>query len=275
MPRIPLLHLSILLLLAVTALVAVSAADRARTRHDAAPPAQPAPAAPAPAETPATPHALAPRQGPPPVAPARKRDLTFTVVHVVRGHRVPLRSKPDGRVLARIWWTTEYGSSATLSVAATRGRWLGLTSSDVPNGQLGWVRSDNPWLELRSTPVSMQIDLSRRSLELRHGRTVVRHTKIGIGRAGSRTPTGRFSITDELRGRAFGPYYGCCILALSGHQTHLPAGWLGGDRLAIHGTNNATSIGRKASAGCLHVDAADLRVLMRRVPLGTPVFIHA
>ncbi len=54
-----------------------------------------------------------------------------------------------------------------------------------------------------------------------------------------------------------------------------PAGWQGGNRLAIHGTNNPASIGVPSSAGCLHADAEDLKVLMRRVPLGTPVFIRA
>jgi lipoprotein-anchoring transpeptidase ErfK/SrfK len=56
---------------------------------------------------------------------------------------------------------------------------------------------------------------------------------------------------------------------------HTPAGWQGGDRLAIHGTNDPSSIGVPSSAGCLHADADDLRYLMRRVPLGTPVFIRA
>src|SRR5438309_491356 len=83
----------------------------------------------------------------------------------------------------------------------------------------------------------------------------------------SATPIGRFSITDKLSGGAYGPYYGCCILALSGHQTNTPAGWRGGDRLAIHGTNDPSSIGTGSSAGCLHARARDLHVLMRRVPL--------
>jgi lipoprotein-anchoring transpeptidase ErfK/SrfK len=98
---------------------------------------------------------------------------------------------------------------------------------------------------------------------------------VGIGRPGSPTPAGRFSITDKLSGGTFGPFYGCCILALSGHQTNTPAGWQGGDRLAIHGTNDPGSIGVPSSAGCLHADAEDLKVLVRRVPLGTPVLIHA
>jgi lipoprotein-anchoring transpeptidase ErfK/SrfK len=69
-------------------------------------------------------------------------------------------------------------------------------------------------------------------------------------------------------------YYGCCILALNGHQPKLPAGWQGGNRLAIHGTNAPGTIGSAASAGCLRAADSELQVLMRRVPLGTPVFIR-
>ena len=67
--------------------------------------------------------------------------------------------------------------------------------------------------------------------------------------------------------------YGCCILALSARQTHLPAGWTGGDRIAIHGTNAPATIGRAVSTGCVHANDAALRYLMARVPLGTPVTI--
>jgi hypothetical protein len=238
------------LLLAVAGLVAASAAYRARDR-------------------------FAPQQTPPATTAPKHDGLTFSFVSIHSGHRLALRSRPGGRVLARAWWTTEYGSSATLAVAARRGRWLGLTSSDLPNGALGWVRATDPSLELHSTRVSVVIDLSRRTLELRNGREVVRRATVGIGRLGSATPKGRFSITDELKGRPFGRYYGCCIVALSGHQKHTPSGWLGGDRLAIHGTNDPGSIGMRSSAGCLHAETRDLRALIRRAPLGTPVFIHA
>ena len=39
-------------------------------------------------------------------------------------------------------------------------------------------------------------------------------------------------------------------------------------------TNAPGTIGAAASAGCLRAADADLRILMRRVPLGTPVFIR-
>jgi DNA mismatch repair protein MutL len=118
--------------------------------------------------------------------------------------------------------------------------------------------------------VELEADLSRRLLRVWAGGRVVRRIRVGIGRTGSRTPTGRFSITDKLRGRDYGSYYGCCILALSGHQTHTPRGWTGGARLAIHGGGQGA-----VSAGCLHASTRSLRYLMRVVPLGTEVVIHA
>jgi L,D-transpeptidase catalytic domain len=187
---------------------------------------------------------------------------------------VPLREHANGRVVARAGASTEFGSPRVLSVAARRGPWLGVVATELPNGRLAWVNRRNGALRLRRTAYSLHADLSRRRLELRRrGRTVLR-VPVAIGRRGSETPTGRFSVTDKLSGSRYGPYYGCCILALSGHQPNLPAGWPGGDRLAIHGTDSPATIGSAASAGCLRASDADLGVLMRRVPLGTPVFIR-
>jgi lipoprotein-anchoring transpeptidase ErfK/SrfK len=63
------------------------------------------------------------------------------------------------------------------------------------------------------------------------------------------------------------------VIAVSGRQTKPPPGWTGGNRLAIHGTDSPGTIGKRASAGCLHARRKDLEKLMRRVPLGAPVFI--
>ena len=65
--------------------------------------------------------------------------------------------------------------------------------------------------------------------------------------------------------------YGCCVLALSGHQPNLPSTWTGGDRLAIHGGGG---IGSAVSTGCPHARTADLLYMMRALPLGTHVIIH-
>jgi L,D-transpeptidase catalytic domain len=209
------------------------------------------------------------------VQPAPKAKATPHGIHelVVVDGSVPLRVRPGGRVVARARARTEFGDRRVLSVAARRGHWLGVVTTDLPNGRLAWVNRRNDGMHLRRTAYSLHADLSERWLELRrHGRRVLR-MPVAIGRPGSETPTGHFAVTDKLNGTSFGGYYGCCVLALNGHQPNLPAGWSGGDRLAIHGTNSPATIGTPASAGCLRAADGDLRILMRRVPLGTPVFI--
>jgi lipoprotein-anchoring transpeptidase ErfK/SrfK len=142
-----------------------------------------------------------------------------------------------------------------------------------PNGRLAWVKRGAA-LDLRTTRWSLHADLSQRTLELRRGGRVVQRVSVAIGRPGSDTPTGRFAVTDKLEGARFGPYYGCCILALSGIQPNTPPGWTGGNRLAIHGTDAPSTIGAASSAGCLRAGDDELRALMPKVPLGAPVFIR-
>jgi len=221
------------------------------------------PAQPLPAPPPPTPEAPAPKAKPRP-----RPDIA-----IVR-RTVPLRARPNGRVVARARARTEFGGRRALSVAARRGAWLGVVTPELPNGKLAWVHAGNRGLDFRRTAYSLHADLSGRWLELRREGRILRRITVAVGRPGSETPTGRFAVTDKLRGTSYGPYYGCCVLALNGHQPKLPAGWQGGDRLAIHGTNSPGTIGAAASAGCLRAADADLEVLMRRVPLGTPVFIR-
>jgi hypothetical protein len=204
--------------------------------------------------------------------PRPRAAAAFGVARLKRA--TALRSRPRGPVAATLGAGTQFGGPQVLSVARRRGRWLGVVSTALPNGKLGWVRRDDPALSLTRVRYSLHADLSARTLELRRGNRRITRFSVAVGRPGAATPTGRFAITDKLTGGNYGPYYGCCILALSGHQPNLPPGWRGGDRLAIHGTNAPASIGQPSSAGCLRAGDHDLQVLMRRVPLGTPVFIH-
>jgi hypothetical protein len=192
----------------------------------------------------------------------------------VVGSGAALSERPGGPARLRVGSTTEFGSPRVLGVAARREGWLGVVTTERPNNRLAWVRRRSPGLTLRHIGWSLHADLSARTLTLRRDGRRVHRLTVAIGRPGSETPTGRFAVTDRLNGSNYGPYYGCCILALSGHQPNTPPGWTGGDRLAIHGTDAPSTIGAAASSGCLRAADADLRRLMRDVPLGTPVFIH-
>ena len=72
-----------------------------------------------------------------------------------------------------------------------------------------------------------------------------------------------------------GSSLGSFAFGISGIQPWLPAGWSGGNQLAIHGTNNPSSIGRSASAGCVRVSETTLARLLPLLRYGTPVIVHA
>jgi hypothetical protein len=208
----------------------------------------------------------------PPAPPILER-VSDLAARVPRGNRIALRALPGGRVLAHLGSKTEFGSPQTLSVAFRKGRWLAVRSSALGNKRLGWVDVRSTRLHLLRRPLSLEVDLSRKELRVHEG-GVNRRISVAIGAPETPTPPGEFFVTDKLPGAEFGSYYGCCILALSGRQPNLPRGWSGGDRLAIHGSPTATW-GHAVSNGCLHADETDLRYLMRTVPLGTRILIHA
>jgi lipoprotein-anchoring transpeptidase ErfK/SrfK len=140
----------------------------------------------------------------------------------------------------------------------------------LDDGRTGWIQPARGTFTLSRTRLSLEVDLSTRLLRVHRGNRVTRSLRVGIGAPGTPTPVGRFAVTDKLDGAAFSPVYGCCILALSAHQAHLPAGWTGGNLIAIHGGSTAGAI----SNGCVHAATTDLLYLMRVVPLGTPVVVH-
>jgi hypothetical protein len=197
------------------------------------------------------------------------------IVQVRPGRALALHSRPFGPVLARVGATTQFGSARALGVLATRrDRWLAVTEAGVGHNRVVWVDARAGGLRYERTKLELVVDLSDRALTVHRGDTILRRISVGVGREGSRTPTGRFAVTDKLKGRAYSASYGCCILALSAIQTNLPAGWSGGNRIAIHGTLSSSDFGSAVSAGCVHASDTDLRYLMHSVPLGTPVVIR-
>ncbi|MFL5919502.1 MAG: L,D-transpeptidase [Gaiellaceae bacterium] len=209
-------------------------------------------------------------------APPPAPQPAHVIARVQPGRVVTLRSAPGGPVVARVGALTRFGSRRALGVVATRrARWLAVTEAGVRRNRPVWLDTRAGGLSYARTRLQIDVDLSERTLALRRDDTVVRRVSVGVGAFDSPTPTGSFAVTDKLSGADFSASYGCCILALSAIQPNLPAGWAGGNRVAIHGTLSPEDFGAAVSAGCVHAPDADLRYLMRVVPLGTPVVIRA
>jgi hypothetical protein len=187
--------------------------------------------------------------------------------------RTTLYKKPGGAVRIRLSSRTDWGSPRILGVIRRRGDWISVQAPELDNGEVAWMESSRARLDC--VHWAMRANLKKRRLYVQHNGSTVRRFVIAVGRPGNGTPPGRFSVTDKLRVTDPGSPYGCCVLALSGHQTHLPPGWPGGDRLAVHATKELTSLGQAASLGCMRVTSAQARWLIKTIPLGTPLFVKA
>ncbi len=184
-----------------------------------------------------------------------------------------LYAKPGGKARIRIAAKTEWDSPRVLGIVKRKGSWLAVLAPELENGEVGWIREGDVE-SIESVSWALRADLSERRLVVRRNGKTVRSMKVGVGRADHPTPVGRYAVTDKLRVTDEGSPYGCCVLALTGHQTRLPAGWPGGDRLAVHATVDTSGLGQAVSTGCMRADPKDAAWMIEAVPLGTPVFVR-
>lgn len=120
------------------------------------------------------------------------------------------------------------------------------------------------------------INKSTNKLAFYENGELVKIFPVATGRTNSLTPEGKFPIVNKIKNR---PYY---KEGIPGGSPKNPLGdrWLGldargtyGTTYAIHGNNNANSIGKYVSAGCVRMHNADIHWLFDRVKLYTNVVI--
>ena len=196
----------------------------------------------------------------------------FRIATVREGASIRLYERPREGFVKRVGDRTRFGSLQSFSITDRRRRWLEVTTSyAADNGRL-WIPANRRVLEFDNTRVSVHADLGDQVVELRRRGEVLQSFEVTIGAAGTSTPVGRFAVTDVFVGN-LNPVYGCCAVALTAHQPDLPVGWIGGDRVAIHGT--AGPVGGAASSGCLRASDEDARMLTEALRPGSPVIISS
>ncbi len=136
----------------------------------------------------------------------------------------------------------------------------------------GWIPLSG--LDREQTFIHVDVDLSEHRVRVYKHDDLLYTVPGATGTSASPTPPGAYVVTDRVpfsSGSALGSF----AFGISGIQPHLPAGWSGGNQLAIHGTNDPSSIGTSASAGCVRVSEWALDRFKPLLRLGTPVIIHA
>jgi lipoprotein-anchoring transpeptidase ErfK/SrfK len=140
-----------------------------------------------------------------------------------------------------------------------------------PNGATGYVRARNLWVTKVRTRI--EIDVSARRLTFfRRGRPIVR-ARIAVGSSSTPTPIGRFYVNQRLIPTNTSGPFGPGAIGISAFSNVL-TGWTQGGPVAIHGTNEPSSIGRAVSNGCVRLRNPVLRRVFRATSAGTPVVVH-
>lgn len=151
--------------------------------------------------------------------------------------------------------------------------WTEVSLESRPNGSTGWVRADavteggNPW--------RIVVLQARHRMLVWYGDSLLADQPVAVGAAGTPTPVG-VTYVDVVVDTAdpSGPY-GRWILGLAAHSEAYDT-FGGGDALiALHGTNDADSIGQSVSHGCVRMGRPLAALLARVVPLGTRVDLQS
>ena len=187
-------------------------------------------------------------------------------------------ARPGGRVLQRFGpknvngVDTVFGVLAVVRDRSCRPAWYRVQLPIRPNGATGYVRADD--VALRRVNTRIEADLSERRVDFfRNGRLLLRATA-GVGASGTPTPVGRYYVNQRLRAADPSGPFGPGAIGVSAFSPVL-TGWTQGGPIAIHGTNDPSSVGRAASHGCIRIANPLLVRMFRAMPEGTPVRIRA
>ena len=188
-------------------------------------------------------------------------------------HAWPSADSPVRRQFARI---DQNGFPTVLGVLGSHLRgcrpvWFKAQLPSRPNGSEGWVRAAD--VSVYPVTNSVVVDLSSRRLFVYARGRLALQTRVAIGTAETPTPVGHFYVNERFRLDSPDGPFGVAALGISAHSNVLQD-WVQGGPIALHGTNDPSSIGSAASHGCVRLTNADMRRLFRLAPAGTPVLIR-
>ncbi len=167
---------------------------------------------------------------------------------------------------------TVFGVLAAVLDRQCKPRWYKVQLPARPNGVIGFVPAKAVTLGVVTTRIA--VDLSERRLEVfRDGKLVLR-SAAAIGASITPTPTGHYYVNQRLAAPdPWGPF-GPAAIGISAFSPVLQD-WAQGGPIAIHGTNDPSSIGKAVSHGCIRIRNDTLVWLLKSVPVGAPVTITA
>jgi L,D-transpeptidase catalytic domain len=178
-------------------------------------------------------------------------------------------------VVSRLRFLTEDGQ-AELYIALASARlasgqtWIQIEVPARPNGQTGWVPRSA--LEaFHAVDGYLLVDRTTLAATLFRDGHAIFSAPIGVGKASTITPPGRFYVMEKLI-TLNDPEYGPYALGTSAFAPTLRE-WPGGGVVGIHGTDEPELIPGRPSHGCVRMRNADITELWSLISVGTPIEI--
>jgi lipoprotein-anchoring transpeptidase ErfK/SrfK len=211
--------------------------------------------------TPKPPVSVAPTSTPPP---------SVGTAATAIGPSVDVYAEAGGAVVSTLSNPQPSGAPLTLLVATSKKGWLQVSLPQRPNGSTGWIRADA--VTLNRLEYRLVASTENNTLTLYRNTDLVSTFTAATGTGGTPTPHGSFYLTELLAptNSGYGPY----AFGLSAYSDVLSSFGGGPGQIGLHGTDDAASIGRSASHGCIRLSNADITTLAKLLPLGTPITIE-
>ena len=191
--------------------------------------------------------------------------------------KAPVREAPSprSRAIGRLHLWTEDGFPEVYLVLrryqdASGRDWLLIRLPMRPNGRNGWVPEES-LSRLGFTRLHLVVDRHRLVATLYRGGRRVWSSRIGVGKASTPTPGGRFWIREKFSTGNPGGFYGPWAMGTSAYSNL--SDWPGGGVVGIHGTSQPYLIPGRPSHGCIRMPNGAITRLVRLMGVGTPVWI--
>jgi lipoprotein-anchoring transpeptidase ErfK/SrfK len=190
-----------------------------------------------------------------------------------------IRARPGGRALVvRFSHLDENGYPVVLGVLGKRvaktcyTTWYRVQLPLLPNGRTGWVAASQVHVFAVRTRIVVNLS-TRRLVAYRNGHAALR-VPVAVGAPQTPTPAGRYFVNERfVLSNPNGPF-GVAALGISAHSDVLH-NWVQNGPIALHGTDEPSTIGSAASHGCIRLENSAMQRLFALAPAGTPVVIQA
>jgi lipoprotein-anchoring transpeptidase ErfK/SrfK len=206
-----------------------------------------------------------------------KLNKGVNIVAEARWKRVPIYSRPRARKAIRSYRNPVVRGVPLVFLVEWKQRrwtwpkWVRVRLPSRPNGATGWIRSSS--VRFLKNPYRIRVNLRRKTLSVWRRKNRIMLAEVGVGRAVTPTPTGRYFLVQLIKTRRPRGVYGPYAFGTSAYSTRLTRFGRGNGQVGLHGTNRPKRLGRNVSHGCIRVHNKVIRRLARYIPLGTPLTI--